>query len=116
MTYFSFRMSYKPTVLATAASTQVTSTGTHVGTAQLGEDPLPWLYQYPGILQPTPSLAVSAEGKGVVTSSPEIDGVTRSSTTSRKLTRKTLSKFRTRTTKSRYPRPKLPTKNRRRGY
>jgi adenylate cyclase len=76
-TYFSFRMSYKPTVLATAASTQVTSTGTHVGTAQLGEDPLPWLYQYPGILQPTPSLAVSAEGKGVVTSSPELDGVTR---------------------------------------
>ena len=76
-TYFSFRMSYIPTVLATAASTQVTSTGTHVGTAQLGEDPLPWLYQYPGILQPTPSLAVSAEGKGVVTSSPELDGVTR---------------------------------------
>ena len=76
-TYLSFRMSKKPTVLATAASTQVTSTGTHVGTAQLGEDPLPWLYQYPGILQPTPSLAVSAEGKGVVTSSPELDGVTR---------------------------------------
>ena len=76
-TYFSFRMSYQPTVLATAASTQVDSIGTHVGTAQLGEDPLPWLYQYPGILQPTPSLAVSAEGKGVVTSSPEIDGVTR---------------------------------------
>ena len=76
-TYLSFRMSKKPTVLATAASTQVTSTGTHVGTAQLGEDPLPWLYQYPGILQPTPNLAVSAEGKGVVTSSPELDGVTR---------------------------------------
>ena len=76
-TYLSFRMSKKPTVLATAASTQVTSTGTHVGTAQLGEDPLPWLYQYPGILQPTPSLAVSAEGKGIVTSSPELDGVTR---------------------------------------
>ena len=76
-TYFSFRMSYKPTVLATAASTQVTGTGTHVGTAQLGEDPLPWLYEYPGILQPTPGLAVSAEGKGVVTSSPELDGVTR---------------------------------------
>ena len=76
-TYLSFRMSKKPTVLATAASTQVTSTGTHVGTAQLGEDPLPWLYQYPGILQPTPNLAVSAEGKGIVTSSPELDGVTR---------------------------------------
>ena len=76
-TYFSFRMSKKPTVLATAASTQVTSTGTHVGTAQLGEDPLPWLYQYPGILQPTPALAVSSEGRGVVTSTPEVDGVTR---------------------------------------
>ena len=76
-TYLSFRMSKKPTVLATAASTQVTSTGTHVGTAQLGEDPLPWLYQYPGILQPIPVLAVSSKGRGVVTSSPELDGVTR---------------------------------------
>ena len=76
-TYFSFRMSKIPTVLATAASTQVTSTGSHVGTAQLGEDPLPWLYQYPGILQPIPALAVSSKGRGVVTSSPELDGVTR---------------------------------------
>jgi adenylate cyclase len=76
-TYFSFRMSRIPTVLATAASTQVTSAGSHVGTAQLGEDPLPWLYQYPGILQPTPVLAVSSKGRGVVTSSPELDGVTR---------------------------------------
>ena len=37
------RMNYIPTVLATAASTQVSTEGPHVGTAQLGEDPLPWL-------------------------------------------------------------------------
>ena len=39
------RMNYTPTVLASAASTQVTGTNPHVGTAQLGEDPLPWLYE-----------------------------------------------------------------------
>jgi adenylate cyclase len=76
-TYFSFRMSKRPTVLATAASTQVESAGTPIGTARLGKDPLPWLYQYPGILQLTPVLAVSAAGQGVVTASPELDGVTR---------------------------------------
>jgi hypothetical protein len=48
--YFTRRLPYKPTVLASAASTQVTGTNPHVGTAQLGEDPLPWLFEYPGIL------------------------------------------------------------------
>ena len=48
--YFAMRMQYTPTVLASAASTQVTGINPHVGTAQLGEDPTPWLYQYPGIL------------------------------------------------------------------
>ena len=76
-TYFSFRMSHTPTVLATAASTQVTSTGTHVGTAQLGEDPLPWLLTYPGILRQTPVLAEYAQGVGLINSAPEVDGVVR---------------------------------------
>ena len=75
--YFAMRMEYTPTVLATAASTQVSTEGPHVGTAQLGEDPLPWLYQYPGILPTESTLKEKASGIGVVTATPEIDGVTR---------------------------------------
>jgi len=71
------RMNYIPTVLASAASTQVTGTNPHVGTAQLGEDPLPWLYEYPGILPTTSTLELKAKGLGLVTATPEIDGVTR---------------------------------------
>jgi adenylate cyclase len=75
--YFTRRLPYKPTVLASAASTQVTGTNPHVGTAQLGEDPLPWLFEYPGILPTEPTLALNAKGLGLVTATPEIDGVTR---------------------------------------
>src|SRR5210317_1129069 len=66
-----------PTVLASAASTQSSKESLHVGTAQLGEDPLPWLYQYPGILRTESILELSRKGLGVVTATPEIDGVTR---------------------------------------
>ena len=75
--YFAMRMQYKPTVLASAASTQVTGINPHVGTAQLGEDPTPWLFKYPGILPTAPTLEAKAQGLGVVTATPEIDGVTR---------------------------------------
>ena len=61
------RMKYIPTVLASAASTQVTGTNPHVGTAQLGEDPLPWLFEYPGILPTASILESNAKGLGVVT-------------------------------------------------
>ena len=66
-----------PTVLASAASTQATGVGPHVGTAQLGEDPLPWLFEYPGIIRTESTLASKIKGIGVVTATPEIDGVTR---------------------------------------
>ena len=75
--YFAMRMQYTPTVLASAASTQVTGINPHVGTAQLGEDPTPWLYKYPGILPTAPTLEEKAQGLGLVTATPEIDGVTR---------------------------------------
>ena len=75
--YFAMRMKYAPTVLASAASTQVTGTNPHVGTAQLGGDPLPWLYQYPGILPTTSILASKTKGLGLITATPEVDGVTR---------------------------------------
>ena len=75
--YLAMRMRYIPTVLASAASTQVTGLNPHVGTAQLGGDPTPWLFKYPGILRTESTVASSAKGIGVVTATPEIDGVTR---------------------------------------
>ena len=65
------------TVLAFTASTQATEGGPHVGTAALGEDPRPWLFKYPGILRQTPVLAESAEGIGLITAAPEVDGLVR---------------------------------------
>ncbi|MDG1487740.1 MAG: adenylate/guanylate cyclase domain-containing protein, partial [SAR324 cluster bacterium] len=76
-TLFSSAMQKIPTVLASAASAQSTEQGLHVGTAQLGEDPLPWLYQYQGILRTESILALNRKGLGLVTATPEIDGVTR---------------------------------------
>lgn len=68
---------YKPTVLAYTASTQASESGPHVGTAQLGENPLPWLLNYPGILRQLPVLQLNAGGVGLINSSPELDGVVR---------------------------------------
>lgn len=76
-TYFAMRMQYIPTVLASAASTKVTGTNPHVGTAQLGGDPLPWLFEYPGILRTESTLESKTKGLGLITATPEIDGVTR---------------------------------------
>ena len=76
--YFERRLEVRPTVLAYAASTQVRNTkAPHVGTAQLGEDPLPWLYESPGIIPTESTLESKIKGIGVVTATPEIDGVTR---------------------------------------
>ncbi len=76
-TELAMTMTYKPTVLASAVTNQSDKISAFVGTAQLGEDPLPWLYQYPGILRTESMLATSAKGLGIVTATPEIDGVTR---------------------------------------
>ena len=75
--YLSQSMADKPTVLAFAASTQADELGPHVGSAQIGGDPSEWLLQYPGILRQTPVLSISAEGKGIVNSRSEIDGIVR---------------------------------------
>ena len=75
--YLSRSMADKPTVLAFAASTQADELGPHVGSAQIGGDPSEWLLQYPGILRQTPILSISAEGKGIVNSRSEIDGIVR---------------------------------------
>ena len=65
------------TVLAFTASTQATDGGPHVGTAALGEDPRPWLFEYPGILRQLPILAEVSEGVGLITTAPEVDGLVR---------------------------------------
>jgi len=72
-----YSLSNKPSVLAYAASTQASKAGPHVGTAQLGGDPKEWLFNYPGILRQLPKLQVTAEGVGLINSSPEVDGVVR---------------------------------------
>ena len=46
------------------------------GVAKIG-DPLPWLFEWPGMLGPIKSLSSSAGGVGVLNTAPEIDGVTR---------------------------------------
>ena len=76
-TVLSNTMSSKPTVLAFAASTQASELGPHVGTAQIGGDPTEWLLNYPGILRQTQVLSLNAEGKGIVNSRTEVDGVVR---------------------------------------
>ena len=76
-TKLAMSLNSKPTVLAYVASTQASESGPHIGTAQLGEDPLPWLLQYPGILRQLPILQVNAEGVGLINSAPEVDGVVR---------------------------------------
>ena len=46
------------------------------GVAKIG-DPLPWLFQWPGMLGPIELLGLNADGVGVLNIAPEIDGVTR---------------------------------------
>ena len=70
-------MSDIPTVLASAVSLQSEKSGPHVGTAQLGEDPTPWLFKYPGIIRTERNLSLTRSGAGIVTATPELDGVTR---------------------------------------
>ena len=65
------------TVLASAVSLQSEKSGPHVGTAQLGEDPTPWLFKYPGIIRTEKNLSLTRSGAGIVTATPELDGVTR---------------------------------------
>ena len=114
--YFAMRMQYTPTVLASAASTQVTGINPHVGTAQLGEDPTPWLFKYPGILPTTSVLEEKAQGSRSSNRYSRNRRSYSSYSSSRKRRVKTLPKFRTRTLKSRNRRPKLPNKNRRTGF
>jgi adenylate cyclase len=47
------------------------------GLAMLGEDPLPFMFNFPGLLRNTPVLENAAAGRGLLTINPERDGIVR---------------------------------------
>jgi adenylate cyclase len=63
-------------VIAQVGSTQVNRNAVPRGVAKIG-DPLPYLFEWPGMLGPIPLLGENADGVGVVNTAPEIDGVVR---------------------------------------
>ena len=63
-------------VIAQVGTTQINKNAVPRGVAKIG-DPLPWLYEWPGMLGPIPELGQYADGVGVINTAPEIDGVVR---------------------------------------
>ena len=63
-------------VIAQTGSTQTDRNAVPRGVAKIG-DPLPYLFEWPGMLGPIPLLGMNADGVGVVNTAPEIDGVVR---------------------------------------
>ena len=63
-------------VIAQAGTTQTNKNALPRGVAKIG-DPLPWLFEWPGMLGPIPLLGDNVDGVGVVNTTPEIDGVVR---------------------------------------
>ena len=63
-------------VIAQTGTTQTNKNSVPRGVAKIG-DPLPWLFEWPGMLGPIPLLGDNVDGVGVVNTTPEIDGVVR---------------------------------------
>jgi adenylate cyclase len=63
-------------VIAQTGSTEINKNSVPRGVAKIG-DPLPYLYEWPGMLGPIPILGDNVDGVGVVNTVPEIDGVIR---------------------------------------
>jgi adenylate cyclase len=63
-------------VIAQTGSTEVNRNGVPRGVAKIN-DPLPFLYEWDGMLGPIEILGLNAPGVGVVNTVPEIDGVVR---------------------------------------
>ena len=63
-------------VIAQVGTTQTNRNAVPRGVAKIG-DPLPWLFEWPGMLGPIPLLGDNVDGVGVVNTTPEIDGVVR---------------------------------------
>ena len=63
-------------VIAQVGTNQTHKNAVPRGVAKIG-DPLPWLYEWSGMLGPIPELGGAADGVGVINTAPEIDGVVR---------------------------------------
>ena len=63
-------------VIAQVGTTQTNKNAVPRGVAKIG-DPMPWLFEWPGMLGPIELLGLNADGVGVLNTAPEIDGVTR---------------------------------------
>ncbi len=63
-------------VIAQAGTTSVNRNSVPRGIAKIG-DPLPYMFEWPGMLGPIPLLGENADGVGVINTTPEIDGVVR---------------------------------------
>jgi adenylate cyclase len=63
-------------VIAQTGTIQTNKNAVPRGMAKIG-DPLPWLFEWPGMLGPIPLLGDNVDGVGVVNTTPEIDGVVR---------------------------------------
>jgi len=63
-------------VIAQVGSGQVNKGGIPRGVAKIG-DPIPYLFEWGGMLGPIPQLGQDADGVGVLNTVPEIDGVVR---------------------------------------
>ena len=64
------------TVIAQLGTNDINKNGVPRGVAKIG-DPLPYLFEWGGMLGPIPELGKSANGVGVVNTAPELDGVVR---------------------------------------
>lgn len=65
-------------IIAQTASiqTRITS-GRHVGSAQIGEDPRPYLSRWPGLVRSIDAIESTAGGVGMAVVAPEVDGMVR---------------------------------------
>ena len=63
-------------IIAQVGSNQVNKNGVERGVAKIG-DPIPYLFEWGGMLGPIPELGQVADGVGVINSVPEVDGVVR---------------------------------------
>ena len=63
-------------VVGQVGTTQTNKNAVPRGVAKIG-DPMPWLFEWPGMLGPIPDIGEVADGVGVLNTAPEIDGVVR---------------------------------------
>ena len=73
---FMMALHQRAVVIAQVGTNQTHKNAVPRGVAKIG-DPLPWLYEWNGMLGPIPELGGAADGVGVINTAPEIDGVVR---------------------------------------